>query len=105
MQLPPVQSDEQAQPQSAGMQNPNSAILPQPSSSDNQTPPTSHTQAQPPQKIEENKDLIDKSWVERIKQTANEYRHDPHEQNKKLTVLRAEFLKRQYNRDIKVDKG
>jgi hypothetical protein len=53
----------------------------------------------------EDSDLIEKEWVERAKQIVAHTRHDPHEQQKALSLMKADYMKKRYNRDIKVSKS
>jgi hypothetical protein len=50
----------------------------------------------------EDSDLIEKEWVERAKQIVDHTRHDPHEQQKALSLMKADYMKKRYNRDVKV---
>ena len=50
----------------------------------------------------EDNDLIEKEWVERAKQIVEHTRHNPHEQQKALSLMKADYMKKRYNRDIKV---
>lgn len=52
----------------------------------------------------EDSDLIEKEWVERAKQIVAHTRHDPHEQQRALSLMKADYMKKRYNRDIKVSK-
>ncbi len=52
----------------------------------------------------EDSDLIEKEWVERAKQIVAHTRHDPHEQQKALSLMKADYMKKRYNRSIKVSK-
>ena len=48
-------------------------------------------------------DLIEKEWVEKAKQIVDKTRDDPHKQSEELTVFKADYMKKRYNKDIKVD--
>lgn len=48
-------------------------------------------------------DLIEKEWVHKVKEVVEQNRQNPHEQSRQLAYLRAEYLKKRYNRDIKLD--
>ena len=50
----------------------------------------------------EDSDLIEKEWVERAKEIVEHTRHDPREQQKALSLMKADYMKKRYNRDIKV---
>jgi len=50
----------------------------------------------------EDSDLIEKEWVERAKQIVAHTKHDPHEQQKALSLMKADYMKKRYNRDVKV---
>jgi len=47
-------------------------------------------------------DLIEKEWVEKAKQIIEKTRHDPHEQTKEVTLLKADYMKKRYNKTIKL---
>jgi hypothetical protein len=64
-----------------------------------QTPQT--TSIPIPTEAEDN-DLIEKEWVERAKQIVAHTKHDPHEQQKALSLMKADYMKKRYDRDIKV---
>ncbi len=53
--------------------------------------------------IADDADLIEKEWVEKAKQIVDNTRHDPYSQNKQLTKVKADYLKKRYNKDIKLD--
>ena len=67
-----------------------------------QTPQNTASIPIPPEA--EDSDLIEKEWVERAKQIVSHTRHDPHEQQKALSLMKADYMKKRYNRDIKVSK-
>lgn len=52
--------------------------------------------------IAEDADLIEKEWVEKAKQIVQRTRQDPHQQNKEMNVMKADYLKKRYNKDIKL---
>ncbi len=52
--------------------------------------------------VAEDIDLIEKEWVERAKAIVEKTRNDPHEQNKELSRMKAEYIKKRYNKDVKV---
>lgn len=47
-------------------------------------------------------DLIEKEWVERAKQIVDHTRDDPREQQNALSRMKADYMKKRYNKDIKV---
>lgn len=49
-------------------------------------------------------DLIEKEWVERAKQIVDHTREDPYEQQKALSQMKADYMKKRYNKDIKLPK-
>lgn len=46
-------------------------------------------------------DLIEKEWVEKAKQIVEHTRDDPHEQQRALAQMKADYVKKRYNRDPK----
>lgn len=49
-------------------------------------------------------DLIEKEWVSRVKRIVEGSRGDPYKQSEQLAVLRADYMKKRYNKDIKLGK-
>ena len=50
----------------------------------------------------EDADLIEKTWVEKAKQIVSETRGDPFSQNKEINKVKADYIKKRYNKDIKL---
>lgn len=50
-------------------------------------------------------DLIEKEWVVRAKAIVQQTRSDPHLQTKQLGKFKAEYMKKRYNKDLKVDEN
>jgi len=46
-------------------------------------------------------DLIEKEWVNKAKKIVNSNREDPYNQSKELTVFKADYLQKRYNKIIK----
>ncbi len=68
-----------------------------------QTPPTtaldnSSSGATP----KSNKDLIDKEWVDKAKAIVERTKDNPYQQSNDLNLLKAEFMKKQYNKTLKI---
>ena len=57
--------------------------------------------AAPPQ-VAEDTDLIETEWVEAAKRIIEANRDDPYNQNRAMTLLRADYMKKRYNKDIKI---
>lgn len=47
-------------------------------------------------------DLIEKEWVNRAKQIVGRTRDDPYKQSEELTVLRADYMKKHFNKTIEL---
>lgn len=47
-------------------------------------------------------DVIEKEWVDKAKQVIAETRTDPYKQVRALHALRADYMKKRYNKDIKL---
>ncbi len=52
--------------------------------------------------IADDNDLIEKEWVEKAKQIVDKTKDDPYQQNRELGNMRADYLKKRYNKDIKL---
>jgi hypothetical protein len=47
-------------------------------------------------------DLIEKEWINKAKQIVEQTRDDPYKQSEELTVFKADYMKKRYNRTIKL---
>lgn len=47
-------------------------------------------------------DLIEKEWVNKAKQIVERTRDDPYKQSEEMTVFRADYMKKRYDKTIKV---
>lgn len=47
-------------------------------------------------------DVIEKEWVERVRQIIAATAQDPYLQNKRLTELKAEYMQKRYGKTIKL---
>jgi hypothetical protein len=47
-------------------------------------------------------DLIEKEWVVKAKQIVSQTKQDPYVQSKELGKVRAEYIKKRYNKDVKL---
>ncbi len=52
--------------------------------------------------IEDN-DLIDKEWINRVKNIIEATRGNPYKQSQEINALKAEFILKKYNKVIKVE--
>lgn len=53
----------------------------------------------------EDADLIEKEWVLRAKALVAKTKDDPHQQNKELNLYKADYIKKRYNKDVKVSEA
>lgn len=47
-------------------------------------------------------DKMEKQWVEGVKKMLEKNKDDPYRQSKDLELFKAEYIKKRYNKDIKV---
>jgi len=52
--------------------------------------------------IADDNDLIEKEWVLKAKEIVARTRHDPYQQNKQVESFKADYMKKRYNKDIKL---
>lgn len=52
--------------------------------------------------IADDTDLIEKEWVIKAKEIIARTRQDPHRQNKEVEQMKADYMKKRYNKDIKL---
>ena len=50
----------------------------------------------------EDNDLIEKEWVDKAKHIVEKTRNDPHLQNKEINQIKADYIKKRYNKNIKL---
>lgn len=107
--LPPNQPSAPATPPQGQMPQyvaPPVAPQPAPTPSDlqpAQQPQHSQATQQSTPVIADDGDLIEKEWVTKVKQIVTQTAHDPFEQNKRLTQLKAEYMYKRYGKTIKTD--
>lgn len=69
-------------------------------------PPMMTSQSQPmpgaSPSIADDADLIEKEWVEKAKMIVNATKDDPYKQTKEMTRMKADYLKKRYNKDLKL---
>ena len=53
--------------------------------------------------IAEDVDLIEKEWVEKAKHIVSQTKNDPREQNVEISKLKADYMKKRYNKDLEID--
>lgn len=52
--------------------------------------------------IADDDDLIEKEWVIAAKEIVARTAHDPHLQNREISKMKADYMKKRYNKDIKL---
>lgn len=52
--------------------------------------------------IADDSDLIEKEWVLKAKEIVARTRHDPYQQNKEVERMKADYMKKRYNKDVRV---
>ncbi|MES2971881.1 MAG: hypothetical protein V4702_06190 [Patescibacteria group bacterium] len=55
--------------------------------------------------IADDSDLIEKEWVIRAKTIVMQTRDDPHKQNTEMNKVKADYLKKRYNKDLKISEN
>jgi hypothetical protein len=75
--------------------------IPAPVASQTDVPVT--TQAAGPVMADDG-DLIEKEWVNKAKHIVEHTRDDPYKQSEELTVVKADYMQKRYNKTIKLNK-
>lgn len=52
--------------------------------------------------IADDSDLIEKEWVLKAKEIVARTKHDPYLQNKEVERIKADYMKKRYNKDIRI---
>jgi hypothetical protein len=68
------------------------------------TQPTDTSPQDNPLIARDDADLIEKEWVNRAKAIVEQTRDDPHLQSDELSVFKADYMKKRYNRNVKLSK-
>lgn len=105
--LPPAASPEQAASQLSTppvASTPAPAILPVPPMAQAASTDTAGMSQTATGAGADDKDLIEKEWVERAKRIVEQTRDDPYKQSEELTVVKADYMKTHYNKTIKLVK-
>lgn len=54
--------------------------------------------------IADDNDLIEQEWIDKAKAIIDRTREDPHLQNKEINEVKADYIKKRYNKEINVNK-
>jgi len=54
--------------------------------------------------VTDDSDLIEKEWVNKAKQIVEKTRDDPYKQSEELTVFKADYMQKRYDKTLKVNK-
>jgi hypothetical protein len=55
--------------------------------------------------IADDVDVIEKIWVQKAKTIVDETRDDPHKQSTELSHMKRDYIKKRFNKDIKLPNG
>ena len=75
--------------------------MPQPSPTVVNAPTNDVSSTTTPAKADDN-DLIEKEWVAKAKEIIDKTREDPFDQNQHISIVKADYMKKRYNKDIKL---
>lgn len=67
-----------------------------------QTPDSALSTALQTPQIADDSDLIEKEWVEKAKMIVEHTKSDPRQQNKELSKVKSDYLKKRYNKDLRL---
>lgn len=48
-------------------------------------------------------DIIEKAWIDKAKHIVDQTSSDPFEQQKMISKVKADYIKKRFNKDIKID--
>lgn len=68
-----------------------------------QTPMAPATNAVASPIVAEDVDLIEKEWVDKAKAIVEKTKTDPYAQNQELHRFKADYMKKRYNKEIKIE--
>lgn len=64
--------------------------------------PTNLTPAATAALAADDADLIEKEWVLKAKAIVMQTKNDPHQQNVQMNGIKADYIKKRYNKDLKI---
>lgn len=96
---PPLQSPA---PTADAQQKTTIATIPDSPVSDSAATPSLNT---PMPAIADDSDLIEREWVDKAKAIVEHTKDDPHMQNKEINKMKADYIQKRYNRQIKINEG
>lgn len=64
--------------------------------------PDPASQAATGPQIADDTDLIEKEWVIKAKEIVERTKHDPYQQNKEVELMKADYMHKRYNKEIKL---
>lgn len=94
-----TQPPAQTQPVATPVTSPIAPITPVPA-----TTPT-QTSAATASLIADDSDLIEKEWVEKAKAIVAQTAHDPNLQTKEVGKIRADYMQKRYNKQLKLEES
>ncbi len=83
-------------------QAPNPAQQYAPISPPQVAPTTNGSPAAAMPQIADDADLIEKEWILKAKEIVARTKNDPYAQNKEVELMKADYMKKRYNKDIKI---
>jgi len=99
----PAQQEQQPSTQAASGTPPPMPIVPLPSDQQS-TQPQQGTDDDAPL-VAADEDLIEKEWVDKAKKIITDTKHDPYEQEKAVSRLQAQYLKKRYGKELIMPQG
>lgn len=87
-------------PQTVALPSANAAVPPVQTPQSSAVPLTGSHSTTPA--IAEDTDLIEKEWVEKAKEIVEKTKNDPYLQNQEINKVKADYMKKRYNKDMKL---
>ncbi len=100
---PELLPSEGASSAGVSVSRPQSAAIPEPiavSQTQDDVAQSQNTAAIPSPQIADDVDLIEKEWVEKAKEIVDKTKENPYLQNKAISEIKADYIKKRYNKDL-----
>ena len=78
------------------------AIAQQLAAAQQQAPAATNSTLPGAPQIADDTDLIEKEWVIKAKEIIARTKHDPYQQNKEVERMKVDYMKKRYNKDVKL---
>lgn len=101
----PAQQEQQPSSQAASGTPPPMPVVPLPNDQPTTQQPQDDVPTDDAPLVAADEDLIEKEWVDKAKKIITDTKHDPYEQERAVSRLQAQYLKKRYGKELTMPQG